>query len=337
MGSVKILKNIVLFDTSVGSLNHGDEIIMESFFKNGRDILDNNFIARFPTHTPCFHVYQQTVKNPRYVFVKNADYKFICGTNLLSNKMYIPWHFWNINIFNSKCYNNAVLVGVGISSFKKNNENFSAYSKMLFSNFLSKTYKHSVRDERTKGIVENLLGAGSAINTGCPTIWGLTREHCNQIKTKKSQTVVFTLTDYSIDRQNDQNLIDTLLTNYKAVYFWPQGTRDLNYFNSLDNTNRITVISPSVAAYSRLLSELDIDYVGTRLHAGIYAMQHKVRSIILVVDNRATDMAETYNINTVWRNASHLGTLLNSEIETNININQENIKEWKSQFLASTI
>ena len=151
---------------------------------------------------------------------------------------------------------------------------------------------------------------------------------------KKASRVVFTLTDYSVDRENDQNLINILLENYSEVYFWPQGIRDIKYFESLENTKGITVLSPSVQDYGKLLSESDIDYVGTRLHAGIYAMQHKVRSLILVVDNRAADMAVTYNINTVSRDTQNLADIINSDIITDIMINEEGIKEWKSQFLA---
>ena len=143
------MKNIVLFDTSVGTLNHGDEIIMESFMRNGKDLLDGNYVAKFPTHTPCFLFYQQTVKNPRFRFVKQADYKFICGTNIINNKMIFPWPFWNINIFNSRCYENAVLVGVGVTGFDSDDK-VSFYADKLYSSFLSKEYKHSVRDERTK-------------------------------------------------------------------------------------------------------------------------------------------------------------------------------------------
>ena len=135
------MKNIVLFDTSAATLNHGDEIIMESFLKNGADLLDGHFVLRFPTHAPCFHAYQQTKRNPRYMFVKNADHKFICGTNLLSNKMYIPWHFWNVNLFNCRCYKGSVLVGVGCSAFPEGSDKPHWYSKKLFSKILSKEYK----------------------------------------------------------------------------------------------------------------------------------------------------------------------------------------------------
>lgn len=327
------MKNIVLFDTSMATLNHGDEIIMESFLKNGADLLDGHFVTRFPTHTPCFRFYQQISRNPRYVFVKNADHKFICGTNLLSNKIYLPWHFWNINLLTYHAYKGAVLVGVGSSAFPEGSDKPHWYAKMLYSKFLSKKYKHSVRDERTKRIVENILGPDTAINTGCPTLWGMTAAHCSQIPTQKANRVVFTLTDYSVDRVNDQRLIDMLNRQYDEVYFWPQGTRDMKYFESLEHVENIRVISPSVAAYDRLLCEGNIDFVGTRLHAGIYAMQHKVRTVILSVDNRAADMAETYHLNVLRRDDPQLESTLCGEIVTAVNIDEQAIAAFKQQFL----
>ena len=329
------MKNIVLFDTSAATLNHGDEIIMLSFLKNGADLLDGHFVLRFPTHAPCFHAYQQTKRNPRYMFVKNADHKFICGTNLLSNKMYIPWHFWNVNVFNCRCYEDAVLVGVGCSAFAQGSDKLHWYSKLLFSKILSRRYKHSVRDERTKRIVESILGPGSAINTGCPTLWGMTKEHCRQIPTQKARRVVFTLTDYSKDCVHDQNLIDILNRQYEEVYFWPQGAQDMAYFQALAHTENIRVITPSVAAYGAILQEGNVDFVGTRLHAGIYAMQHKVRAVILAVDNRAADMAETYNLNVLLRDDPRLEEILCGEIVTDVNIDEQAIDEFKQQFLRN--
>lgn len=328
------MKNVILFDTAVGTLNHGDEIIMESLLKNADDILRGNNVYHYPTHTPCFHFYQQTKRNGRFTFVRDADYKFICGTNILNNKIIHPLSFWNVNIFNCKCYKNSVAVGVGVSGFKPGSDKLSFYSKLLFSKILSKKYIHSARDERTKRIIESICGKGSAINTGCPTTWGLTKEHCAQIPKSKQDKVVFTLTDYSRNKVNDQRLIDILTQSYKEVYFWPQGSKDLIYFEAFKNIDKIKVLSPSVREYSKLLSEGSIDYVGTRLHAGIFAMQHKVRSIILIVDNRAKDMADTYNINTIPRDSESLADMINSDFETKININEDAINQWKSQFIG---
>ena len=107
----------------------------------------------------------------------------------------------------------------------------------------------------------------------------------------------------------------------------------MSYFQTLSNIENIRVISPSVQAYKTLLSEGNIDFVGTRLHAGIYAMQHKVRTVILSVDNRASDMAETYNLNVLWRNDPKLEEFLCGEIVTAVNIDEQAIAAFKQQFL----
>lgn len=326
------MKNIVLFDTSAASMNHGDEIIMDSFLQNTRELLEGNFVAKFPTHTPCFSFYQQTKRNPRFRFVREADHKFICGTNILNNKMEIPWPFWNVNLFNCRCYRGAVLVGVGVTGVPAGKERFRLYSRLLFSRILSRQYRHSVRDERTKVLVESICGPGSAINTGCPTLWGLTPDHCRQIPREKAPNAVFTLTDYARDREADQGLIDTLLRNYETVWFWPQGAEDLTYLQSLQNADRVKPISPDVESFRQLLNREQVDYVGTRLHAGIFAMQQKVRALILVVDNRAADMAQTYHINTVRRDDPGLEAKLQSAFSTEIRLDLDSIARWKSQF-----
>lgn len=324
------MKNIILFDTSVGTMNHGDDIINISFAKNAKELLEGNFVVKYPTHTPCFLPYQQFNRNKRFRFADGADYKFIIGTNIISNHMDSPWPFWNINYFNSKCYKNSVLVGVGSTEFSNNSERMKLYSKKLFLSFLSKKFVHSVRDEKTKRILESI--GLRAINTGCPTMWGLTQEHCSKIPTTKADEVVFTLTDYAPDFLLDQQLIDLLLNNYKKVYFWPQGTDDYNYFRKFRGIDKVFAISPDLSSYSRIL-DTNIDYIGTRLHAGIYALQHKKRSIILSVDNRARDMMETYNINVIERNKlSDIEIKLKDNFKTEVKINEHNIIKWKSQF-----
>ena len=40
----------------------------------------------------------------------------------------------------------------------------------------------------------------------------------------------------------------------------------------------------------------NIDYVGTRLHGGMRALQHEKRTIILGIDNRAIELNKDYNI-----------------------------------------
>ena len=205
------------------------------------------------------------------------------------------------------------------------------YTKWIYKSILSKEYIHSVRDERTKKMLEGL--GFKAINTGCPTLWGFDEELCKQIPTKKSKDVVFTLTFYDKDMVKDQILIDTLIKNYDKLYFWVQGSEDYEYLRQLKNTENVIIVNPTLQSYKETLQKGNIDYVGTRLHAGIYAMQQKVRSIILAIDNRARDMAETYNINTIDKNEiDKLEQKINSEFSTNINIDHEKIEKWKEQF-----
>lgn len=115
--------------------------------------------------------------------------------------------------------------------------------------------------------------------------------------------------------------------------FWPQGAKDYEYFMQFRNIEDISVVPPAVDAYSTILNT-DVDYIGTRLHAGIYAIQHRVRSIILAVDNRARDMSVTYNLNVYDRNdIESIKKAINSHIITDVRINQEKINYWKKQFI----
>lgn len=322
------MKNYIIFDTSIGSLNVGDQIINNSFNKNMKDIYGDGFVVRYPTHTPVSHFYQNNKFNRFYRYVKSCSAKFIVGTNILSSNMFEPWPNWNVNIFNCSPYKNSVLVGCGFGS---DTDNVNLYTRILFSKTLSKNFIHSVRDERTKRIL-NSLGY-KAINTGCVTMWGLTKGHCEKIPNKKQENVVFTLTDYKKNKMLDQKLINILKENYKKVYYWVQGSADLDYFNSLGNIDNIIIVNPNLDDFKDVLVNKNVDYIGTRLHAGVFAMQNFVRSIILIVDNRARDMKETYNLPAIERDNidTDLKNMINADFKTEINIDEFRIKEWKKQ------
>lgn len=321
------MKKAIIFDTAVGSLNKGDEIIMMSAKSEIYEIIKNFFILIVPTHTPVFHWYQTISSNPKIRFMKEVDLKFVCGTNLLYTNMLRPWPNWNINLFNCKTLNESILLGVGCGI---NSNKINWYTRKLYNLVLSKQIIHSVRDDKTKNILEDI--GFKAINTGCPTLWSLTTEFCNNIPKNKSTKVVFTLTDYSKDKITDQILINILKSNFKEIYFWPQGSGDYNYLKSFENIEDIIVIPPSVEEFSKILNQ-DIDYIGTRLHGGIFSMKHGRRSIIISVDHRAREMNKTYNLNCIERvDILNLSNLINSEFSTNIKLNEENINLWKNQF-----
>lgn len=323
------MRTTILFDPGIRSLNKGDEIIMRSAERQLSPITDGTFIIKSATHAPAMTWYQNLGYNKQFRIYDNAEYKFICGSNLLWKDMFKLRPSLNVNPFNSRIYRGSVLVGVGTGNIKGRT---GIYTRRLYDQILSHKYKHSVRDEKTKEFLQQL--GLQAINTGCPTMWGFTDDFCRQVPQERSSRVVFTLTDYCKDKKADQYLIDTLQKEYKEVYVWLQGAFDAEYYESFSRTEKIHVISSSVDAYSKLLSEDDLDYVGTRLHAGMFALQHKKRTIVIAVDHRVRDMKADYNIPTVERaSLKDLSKTINSTFATRINIREDAIEEWKSQFL----
>lgn len=322
------MENLVLFDVAEGTQNLGDYIIMQCIMDEMDFYFKDKFLTHYSTHTPIARFYQNFRRNMMSRACDNSKNKFICGANTIKESLLRISPDWNINVFNIKYYRNCITIGVGMDM---NSKHMDLYTKFIYKRIFSKNYIHSVRDDRTKKTFEKL--GYKAINTGCPTTWKLTEEFCKSIPTKKSEEVVFTLTDYDKDSVNDQKLIDILKDNYKKIYFWVQGSEDFDYFNTFNNINNIKIISPNLKAYENILNDKNIDYVGTRLHAGIYALRHKVRSIIIAIDNRAKDMSKTYSLNTIDRNnIDELSKMINSDFKTNIKINTKEIEKWKSQF-----
>jgi hypothetical protein len=180
-------------------------------------------------------------------------------------------------------------------------------------------------------------GILNVVNTGCPTMWGLSIEHCQSIPSIKSRNVVFTLTDYCRSPKDDLQLIKLLKYSYEKVFFWIQGTGDLSYLSSLWGAQPqidFHILNPNLNSFDELLRSSDsLDYVGTRLHAGIRSLQMKRRSIIIGVDNRAIEKRRDFGIEVVDRgDFDRLKVLINEPFSTKINLKNENIAHWKSQF-----
>ena len=94
-------------------------------------------------------------------------------------------------------------------------------------------------------------------------------------------------------------LINTLIENYNEVFFWPQGVDDYNFLLMFKNIEKITALSASKDAFQTYLKENDTDYVGTRLHGGIYAMRHGRRAIIIAIDERAREINKSNHLNCI--------------------------------------
>ena len=322
------LDNLLLLDTSIASLNRGDDIIMECVRKELDYILKQHFVLTLPTHVSAFHWYQIYRGLSRISYYENCKYKFVGGTNLLVKDMLTYCPQWNVNLFNYHPLRDCVLVGVGAGAGEKTN----VYTRYLYRQLLSNKYYHSVRDERSKLYVESL--GLKALNTGCVTMWGLTTEFCETIPTRKANQVIFTLTASDVKDTSDQILIDTLSRSYSKIYFWIQGCKDYDYLHRFERINHIEIIPPTKHAYHELLLQDDIDYVGTRLHAGIYAMRHRKRTVIIVIDERAREINKSNNLNCIEKtNIDCLEQYINGEIITEVKMPFDTIEQWKSQFV----
>lgn len=315
------MEKIILYDPAVSSLNMGDHIISDAVKKQIEYILKKSFIVDISTHLPVSNYLKR---------LNDATFKFVCGSNLLKGRMDSRFRQWDINLYNAKKVGPVILVGVGWWQYR-NNANL--YTKLLYKNVLSTEYIHSVRDSYTENQLKS-IGINNVVNTSCPTMWNLTESHCKIIPLSKAENVVSTITDYNRDEIKDKMMIEILLNNYNNVYLWMQGYNDYNYFLDLNiNNNRIKIVPPRLEEYDKLFQN-DIDYVGTRLHAGIRALQNNKRTIIIAIDNRAIEKQKDFNIQCITReNMALLSELINSEFSTKINIPVENIKKWKEQFI----
>lgn len=216
------------------------------------------------------------------------------------------------------------MMGIGAGAGNKSNW----YTIYIYKHMLSKEYYHSMRDERSKDYVKSL--GLKALNTGCVTMWMLTPDFCKQIPTEKSETVVFTIT--GTDARNQQ-LVNILKNNYSRIVFWPQGHLDFDSFKALRNTNGIEILPATKDAYDQFLTNTETDYVGTRLHGGVYAMRHKRRAIIIAIDERARGINENNNLNCIeFDQLEKLDDMINSSLETKIKMPFEEINKWRAQF-----
>ena len=320
----------MLLDPSIGSGNLGDHIISECVRKELVPMFRNYYLLSLPTQVSSFHWYQVLRNSSVLQKYSACQYKFVGGSNVMVKDLLTHYPQWNVNLFNYRPFKGAVLVGVGAGRGNRSN----AYTRKVYRKMLSSEYFHSVRDERSKEYVESL--GLKAINTGCVTMWALTPEHCAQIPSKKADEVIFTLTATGGAKdERDQRIIDLLKRNYAKVHFWPQGWLDYDYIHEFSGIEDIHILEPSKDAYDEFLSAHGADYVGTRLHGGVYAMRHKRRAIIIAIHERARTINEGNQLNCVDKdNRDALEPMVQSEFKTEIKMDFGAIARWKNQFIT---
>ncbi|WP_205672436.1 polysaccharide pyruvyl transferase family protein [Ammoniphilus sp. YIM 78166] len=318
-GALPAMKFVSLLDTSIASTNLGDQVIMEAVEKVLLELLHGSFFTKIQTH--------DVISKVSHNILKQSQFKIVGGTNLLSSNM-DRFNQWKINQNNVPYLENVILMGVGWWNYQ-NKPNL--YTTKLYRKILSKRYLHSVRDSYTEKQLRS-IGITNVINTGCPSMWELTSSHCNDIPKSRSQNVVMTLTEGRKNFHFDRKLYEILKDQYEKVYFWTQQALDYDYMNSIAGGN-VTYVAPTLRSFDQLLSSTKIDYVGTRLHGGIRALQHKRRTLILSVDNRASEIAKDTNLPVLERtNLDAIKQWTNNPFVTQIKLREPAIQRWKDQF-----
>lgn len=311
--------DILIFDTSLYSDNLGDKII--NYYCN----IVFKEIGVLPFARVSTHV-RPTYREKKLLNRKSM--KIITGTNILSSQINLRG-LWKRPIW-AKETANLCLMGNGWSTYSEYENKFT---KLFYKTMLSKKFIHSVRDTYTEKKLLS-LGINNVINTACPSMWRLTEEFCKSIPVNKASSVITTITDYAQEPSSDWFLLDTLLQHYEKVYVWLQGKDDLDYLHSFSKFDSLICIDNNLESFNWILQNESIDYVGTRLHAGIHALNYQKRSLIIAIDNRAKELAKDTNLPVIERSQirDELEDKIESDYVIKLKIPLTNIEIWKNQF-----
>lgn len=312
---------IAVSSPEIATTNVGDEIIADAVMKHLTLIFPESVFVKFPTQT---HFSSKCIN-----FYNSAAMRFIGGSNLLSSRIRPVYNQWDISLRNFWKYKSAILMGAGWQKYQSHADFFA---KLFYKPLLSRKYIHSVRDSYTEGQMR-AMGYENVLNTACPTTWDLTVEHCEAIPKTKQKAAVITITDYAKDPVPMRKMIEIVRANYGEIYFFQQGVRDLDYLKEVTDPADIRIISPTLKSYDKLLEEVHPDFIGTRLHGGIRALQHGCRALIIGIDNRAIELSKDIHLPVVtMEDPEALSQALQQGWEIRITLPEKNIAAWKGQF-----
>ncbi len=318
-GSGKYL-DIGILNPTIGTSNLGDYIVYESVYKHLREAFQKDVFTDFPTQ-----LYSSF--DTKYL-MSQKNLLFVAGTNLLASNLEARQQ-WKINHSHRRFLKNkVVLFGCGWWQYQGE---VNRYTSRIYKSILNADLIHAVRDNYT---VEKLhsIGIKNVVNTTCPTLWELSPEVCRNIPVQRKDKVITTLTCYNKDKAADLKMLELLSKNYDTVFLWMQGYEDIQYLNEIKpKIENLKIIPPTLEALDAVLAHESIDYIGTRLHAGVRALQNNIRTLIVAVDNRAIEIGKDTNLNVIRREQLEgILSFIEGEYVTNIKLPHENIQAFKS-------
>jgi polysaccharide pyruvyl transferase WcaK-like protein len=322
--------SILSHDGLIQGSNLGDAVIMKSVDHILRELFPQATFIRVSSHLKLGRFHRSKLKE--------CDIVFVGGSNLLGGS-YFLWQRlkfvfqWKLSLLDSlSLLNKLVLFGPG---WRQYNTNAGLYTRLRYSLTMSKQYFHSVRDKYT---VQKLKGMGieNVSFTSCPTTWELGEYDASTIPCVKSDTVVTAVCDYKPHPKADIELFKLLKKNYKRVFLFPQSVADFEYLERHDiSLDGIEIIGSSLEELAQFYSENDCDFVGARLHGGIFSLQNKKRSLIIATDNRATEIRNSINLPVVDRlDYDGIERWIQFPMPFSIKLPTEAIMAWKKQFRA---
>lgn len=303
---------IGLLDTSLESQNLGDSIILESVNRE-LQMAQIEPVISLPTHRR----WSDSEKSQASV----VDFWILSGTNILGSRPFFksqwPLGFDEINLLAGK----VLLFGCG---WQKDRSFLNKGYLLLLKYLLSKKHIHSVRDSMTKRIIQEINGL-KVLNTSCPTLWNLETKIDFSLDRR---AVVATLTDYSRNHDKDSYLLSFLKKEFETVYLWPQGSDDQEYARYLSKD--LVILDRTLEEFNSALNTASA-YVGTRLHAGIKALQLGLPYLIVSVDNRAREIGKDTNLNVFSREKLEKLTMSSIFRKHELHLPLGEIKEIRNQ------
>ncbi len=312
------------------SNNLGDVIIYESANEILSDLFKGMEIISMSTH--------EYPNKMDMRLIQQSHLSFVGGSNLLSSNIikYNQWkfnkHIWQYLLPSIK---NINILGVGWWQYQNKPTRFTSH---FYKTVFTKKNLLSVRDNYSLNQLRH-CNIPNIINTSCPTTWKL-----NGLNTDKNINVdscVFAITDYLTNSPLDNKLIEQLSYYYKKLYFFPQGAEDTQYLQQLpaytQYKENISILPRDINLLKIFLTEnnRNINYIGTRLHLGIYCLQNNIPSLIIAIDNRATEMGADIRLPIIKReNIMDIKKWIENNVSNNfIHLPVHNIERWKNQFI----
>ncbi len=327
---------IVLLDPSIkdeknkSSYNIGDRII----FKSVKKILTGIF-----PHLPLEQISAHgSLNRKEKKLITNSTFTFVGGTNILTsdvrNSIRLVPERKDFLSFLFPGIKNLILLGTGWCDYVPAPD---AWTRIYYQRIFHHRYLHSIRDNYSVAQF-NKAFFRNTVNTSCPTTWEL-NSNFNNVFNPAYGKIMFTLTDYNTNSAVDSRLIQTLFDNGQEEYiFFPQGAYDIDYLCSLDiykkNSRKIKILNHSYHEFEQFVNNTRFNYIGTRLHAGIYCLKANNPVLIASIDNRATEIGKDIHLNVFDRNdiKSIRSWMENSDTPPSLDLPLKNIALWKNQF-----